>query len=118
MQINVQVANGEIITSSHVGQLSLPDSFVLNASVFSKIRDSLLSTSQLVDLGFTVVYDTHSLHYVVKDKITHFSGKTDPVSRLWMVNLSLLAKPIAPALPACTVVPDAVASSASPAVCL
>ena len=88
-QIHVQVANGEVIKSSHVEELNLRDNTVLKAFIFPNLSGSLLSVSQLVDFGFTAIYNADQVKFI-KNNITIFSGNRDPISRLWMVDLSAL----------------------------
>ena len=114
--IQVEVANGQTITSSHVGQLRLPDGTALTAYSFPDISGSLLSVSQLVDHGYTAVYNAEKVKFI-KDDAVIFSGTRDHISRLWMVDLTTLVRSIAPALPAQPVVSAAAAAVyAAPAV--
>ena len=114
-QIHVEVANGEIIISSHVGELNLPDNTVIKAFIFPKLSGSLLSVSQLIDSGFSALFDSEKVEFI-KNKKAVFSGTRDPLSRLWMVDLANLSRPIAPVLPAPPVIPASVTASAAPAV--
>ena len=98
-----------------MGEIQLPDGTVIKAFIFPGINGSLLSISQLVDNGFIVTY-THDKVLFIKGVELIFSGLRDPVSRLWMVDLALFARPIAPALPAHLSVHAAATVSASPAV--
>ena len=54
-KILVQVANNQTIVSSHTGELHAPDGSILKAYIFPGISGSLLSISQFVDVGYTVV---------------------------------------------------------------
>jgi len=112
-QVAVEVANGQIITSTHVGELQVPDGAAIEAFVIPAISNSLLSISQVVDVGFTVIYSKDKVAFM-KDKQEVFSGLRDPVSRLWMVDLSLFTRPIAPAMPDVLAVPAATAAAAAP----
>ena len=114
-KISVQVANGQAITSTHEGNLYTPDGSVMKAHIFPDISDSLLSVSQLVDLGFTAEYDSTGVKFS-KNKSVIFKGIRDPISRLWMVDLAKLSRPIAPALPAPPVMTAVAAAFAVPAV--
>ena len=114
-QISVQVANGQVISSSHVGNLQIPDGSTLKAYIFPGISGSLLSISQFVDVGYTVIYSKNKVAFCKSDKEL-FAGLRDPTSRLWMVDLAIFARPIAPALPAQPVMTAATVVSASPAV--
>ena len=55
-QIHVQVAYGQIMTSSYIGELRVPDGDIIKAYIFPGISASLLSISQFVDVGYTVIY--------------------------------------------------------------
>ncbi len=65
-QISVKVASGNIIMSSHIGELRIPDGSTLTAYVFPGISDSLLSISQFVDIGFTVIYSADDVKFIKK----------------------------------------------------
>ena len=80
-RISVQVANGQIISLSHVGELKVPDGTTLKAYIFAEISGSLLSVSQLVDMGFTVVYNSKNVEFI-KNNITLFCGYRDAITRL------------------------------------
>ena len=114
-QVSVQVANGQVIVSSHVGELHAPDGSKLKAYIFPSISGSLLSISQFVDVGYTVLYSKDKVAFL-KGEQEVFVGLRDPASRLWMVDLALFARPIAPTLPAQLAVHAAATVSASPAV--
>jgi hypothetical protein len=68
LQISVQVANGQIITSSHEGELQVPDGIILKAFIFTGINGLLLSISQLVDVGYTVVYTKNKVAFCKGDQ--------------------------------------------------
>ena len=66
--ITVQVANGEVIVSSHIGELHVPDGPVVKAFIFPGISGSLLSISQFVDIGYTVVYSKDKVAFRKDDR--------------------------------------------------
>jgi hypothetical protein len=110
-QISVQVANGQIITSSHVGDLQVPDGSKLRAYMFAGISGSLLSVSQLVDIGFIVTYNSNNVEFIK-------NNYRDAITLLWMIDLSTFSHHIAPTMPAHPFLPAAAAATilVSPAV--
>ena len=80
-QILVQVANGQVIASSHVGDLQLPDGDTIKAYIFPGISGSLLSISQFVDAEYTVIYSRDKVVFT-KDEREIFTGLRDPMSGL------------------------------------
>ena len=86
--IRVKVANGNVMTSSHIGQLISPDGSTLTAHIFSDLDTSLLSISEFVDLGYIVTYDSNSVKFMKQNQIV-FTGHRDNITKLWMINLSL-----------------------------
>ena len=68
-QIEVQVANGQVIISSHMGDLHSPDGSTLKAYIFPGISGSLLSISQFLDVGYTVTYS--------REKVASMKGKQE-----------------------------------------
>ena len=55
-QIIVAVANGTLLRSTHHGRLHIPGHGTILAHVLPQLKGSLLSVSQLVDLGLRVMY--------------------------------------------------------------
>ena len=108
-QVPVQVANGQKILSSHMGELQVPGGATLKAYIFPGISGSLLSISQLVDMGFKVIYSKNKASFR-KGGREIFTGPRDPISRLWMVDLAAFAAPTSTALP----VAHTVVSAAAP----
>ena len=91
--IHVKVANGHIIVSSHVGHLIVPDGSTVRAYLFPEIVGSLLSVSEFIDLGFQVIYDAADVKFN-KSNRTIFSGRRDPITKLWMIDLSIFKQGI------------------------
>ena len=89
-QISVQVANNQVIQSSHIGELHVPGDVIMKAYIFPHINGSLLSISQFVDVGFIVTYTSNKVEFIKNNQLV-FVGDRDPISRLWMVNLSLFS---------------------------
>ena len=55
-RIGVMVANGHTIFSSHTALLMLPSGHSLRAFIFADLKTSLLSISDLVDIGYRITY--------------------------------------------------------------
>jgi hypothetical protein len=55
-RIGVMVANGQTIFSTHTGSLVLPSGHSLTAHIFSDLNTSLLSISDLADIGYKIIY--------------------------------------------------------------
>jgi hypothetical protein len=62
-KINVTVANGQSIASSHIGQLRVPSGHTITAYIFPNINGSLLSVSSFVDLGYIVSYSEKKVDF-------------------------------------------------------
>ena len=70
-QIKVQVANGEFSISSHYGYLDIPGAGYMLAYIFPIFTGSLISISQIVDLGSTVTYCGNFVT-MIKNNVTIF----------------------------------------------
>ena len=90
-QIVVSVATGALIHSTHHGYLNIPGHGSIRAYVFPQLKGSLLSISQLVDLGLRVTYCKTMVKAIDKDDNTVIQGHRDTRSGLWMVDLKLLS---------------------------
>ena len=55
-QISVAVANGTLLQSTHHGYLDVPGHGAMIAYIFPQLKGSLLSISQLVNVGLKVMY--------------------------------------------------------------
>ena len=86
-QIVVAVANGTLLKSTHHGSLNIPGHGTILAHVFPQLKGSLLSVSQLVDLGLRVTYCSTWVTVLNSINDTVIKGHRDPKSRLWMVDL-------------------------------
>ena len=91
-RISVKVANGQVIHSSHSGQLVLPSGHTVPAHTFAEMHGSLLSVSSLVDIGYKVLYSAEKVEFILNSK-TVFEGQRDMVTRMWMVNFSVFSAP-------------------------
>ena len=85
-QILVQVANGEVSISSHYGYLDIPGAGSMLAYLFPNFAGSLISISQIVNLGLTVTYCGNFVT-MIKDNVTIFQGARDTSTGLWMIDL-------------------------------
>lgn len=90
-QISVSVATGALIHSTHHGYLNIPGHGSIRAYVFPQLKGSLLSISQLVDLGLRVTYCKTMVKAIDKDDNIVIQGHRDTRSGLWMVDLKLLS---------------------------
>ena len=87
-RISVTVANGQNILSSHTGNLVVPSGHVLRAHIFSELNTSLLSISDLVDLGYRIIYSKLKVEFDLGGTVV-FEGERDTRTGLWMVNFSV-----------------------------
>ena len=87
-RIDVTVANGETIFSSHTGSLKLPSGHLLRAHIFSEFNTSLLSISDLVDIGYEITYSKQKVDFKIGEAVI-FEGQRDLRTGLWMVNFSV-----------------------------
>jgi hypothetical protein len=95
-QIVVAVADGTLLYSTHHGNLTIPDHGSIIAHVLPQLKSSLLSVSQLVDLGLRVIYCSKWVTVLnFKDDVI-FKGHRDVRSGLWMVDLLSLSKTTTP----------------------
>ena len=91
-QIAVAVANGTLIQSSHHGYLDVPAHGPMMAYIFPQLKGSLLSISELVNVGLHVTYCNNFVTaFDSKDDII-FQGNRDLRTGLWMVDLQSLRK--------------------------
>ena len=88
-RIGVMVANGQTIFSTHTGSLALPSGHSLRAYIFSNLKTSLLSISDLADIGYRITYSKLIVEFVLSGK-TIFEGQRDRRTGLWMVDFSVL----------------------------
>ena len=90
-QIAVAVANGTLIHSTHHGFLDVPGHGAMIAHIFPQLSGSLLSISQLVNLGLRVTYCADFVTGFDRDNETIFQGKRNMRTGLWMVDLRTLS---------------------------
>jgi hypothetical protein len=90
-QIVVAVADGTLLYSTHHGNLTIPGHGSIIAHVLPQLRSSLLSVSQLVDLGLRVVYCRKWVKVLNSNDDVIFTGHRDIRSGLWMVDLQSLS---------------------------
>ena len=91
-RIAVEVAEGTLIYSSHHGYLDVPAHGPMMAYIFPQLKGSLLSISELVNVGLHLVYCKNFITaFDNKDNVI-FQGKRDMRNGLWMVDLQLLRK--------------------------
>jgi hypothetical protein len=95
-RIGVMVANGETMFSSHTGALMLPSGHLLRAHIFAELNTSLLSISDLVDVGYEITYSKLKVDFKL-DNATIFEGQRDLQTGLWMVDFAVF-KVITPTL--------------------
>ena len=87
-RIGVTVANGSTMYSSHIGYLTLPSGHLLKAHIFEELNTSLLSISDLVDIGYEITYSKAKVDFVLAN-VSIFEGQRDMRTGLWMVDLSV-----------------------------
>ena len=80
-KISVEVANGQSIKSSHIGELVVPGGDTVTAYLFPEINGSLLSISVFVDIGYTVIYSKTKVSFM-KNNFIVFEGQRDSNSGL------------------------------------
>ncbi len=90
-QIVVAVANGTLLHSTHHGYLKIPGHGSILAHVLPQLKSSLLSVSQLVDLGMEVKYCSKWVKVLNSNEDVIFTGHRDLRSGLWMVDLLSLS---------------------------
>ena len=89
-RIAVAVAEGTLIYSTHHGYLDVPAHGPMMAYIFPQLKGSLLSISELVNVGLHLVYCKNFVTaFDNKDNVI-FQGKRDMLTGLWMVDLQLL----------------------------
>jgi hypothetical protein len=86
-QIHVQVANGQSIKASHIGFLELPGRRKMTAYVFPELQGSLLSISELINLGLKVVYCKDFVIAYNANNAEVIRGPRDITTGLWMIKL-------------------------------
>jgi hypothetical protein len=90
-QISVAVANGTLLQSTHHGFLDVPGHGAMIAYIFPQLKGSLLSVSQLVDVGLEVTYCANFVIGFNKQDEIVFQGNRDRNTGLWMVDLQSLS---------------------------
>ena len=93
-QISVAVANGMLLRSTHHGYLDVPGHGHMIAHIFPDLRGSLLSVSQLVNVGLGVTYCNNFITAFDKNSNIVFQGDRDMSTGLFMVDLCLLSTAI------------------------
>ena len=87
-RISVKVANGQNIISSHTGNLMVPSGHMLRAHIFPELNTSLLSISDLADLGYKISYSELKVEFDLGGTVV-FEGDRDFRTGLWMVDFSV-----------------------------
>ena len=90
-QITVAVAEGTLIKSTHYGFLDVPGHGAMIAHIFPQLSGSLLSISQLVNLGLHASYCSNFVTFCDRDNKDVFQGNRDLRTGLWMVDLRSLS---------------------------
>ena len=90
-RIAVAVANGTLLQSTHHGFLDVPGHGPMIAYIFPQLKGSLLSISQLVNVGLRVTYCADFVTGVDTANNTVFQGNRDDRTGLWMVDLRSLS---------------------------
>ena len=90
-QIVVAVADGTLLKSTHHGFLNIPDHGKIVAHVLPQLKASLLSVSQLVDLGLRVIYCDKWVKSLDKNNNIILQGPRDKNSGLWKVDIQNLS---------------------------
>ncbi len=90
-QIVVAVADGTLLKSTHHGFLNIPGHGKIIAHVLPRLKASLLSVSQLVDLGLKVIYCDKWVKSFDKNNNIILQGPRDIKSGLWKVDLQHLS---------------------------
>ena len=90
-QITVAVAEGTLIKSTHYGYLDVPGHGPMLAHIFPQLQGSLLSISQLVNMGLHASYCSNSVTFFDCDNKEVFQGNRDLRTGLWMVDLKTLS---------------------------
>ena len=75
-RIGVMVANGQTIFSTHTGSLILPSGHLLRAHIFTDLNTSLLSISDLADIGYEITYSKLKVDFKLSNTIM-FEGQRD-----------------------------------------
>ena len=86
-QIEVRVADGNIIRSTHYGYLDVPGHGAMIAHVFPHLAGSLFSISAVVDMGLEVLYCKDLVSFLDSNKSVVFQGERDKTTGLLMVVL-------------------------------
>ena len=75
-RVGVKVANGQTIMSSHTGLLKIPSGHFLRAHIFSELTTSLLSISDLADLGYEITYSETKVEFDLNGEIMFSNQRT------------------------------------------
>ena len=86
-----QIADGNLLKSTHHGFLDVPGHGSMIAHVFPQLRGSLLSISKLVNFGLKVLYCSDFVTGFDKHDKPVFQGNRDVHTGLWMVDLRSLS---------------------------
>jgi Reverse transcriptase (RNA-dependent DNA polymerase) len=91
-QISVAVANGTLLQSTHHGFLDVPGHSPMIAYIIPQLKGSLLSISQLVNVGLQVLYCADFVTGFDSDNNAVFQGDRDVRTGLWMVDLRTFSR--------------------------
>lgn len=92
-QIVVSVAEGTLIHSTHHGFLDVPGHGPMMAYIFPQLKGSLLSISELVNVGLHIAHCKNFVTAFDNKENVIFQGNRDIRTGLWMVDLQLLKAP-------------------------
>ena len=91
-KINVQVSNGEIMTSKYKKKLNIPalNQEANEAHIFEElITENLLSIGKLCDVGCKVMLDEHKIH-IIKNCVIILKGDRDYSTGMWKIKIPLI----------------------------
>ena len=97
-RIGVMVANGQTIFSTHTGSLILPSGHLLRAHIFADLNTSVLSISDLADIGYEITYSKLKVDFKLSNTVM-FEGQRDMRTGLWMVDFSVFKAKLNSGLP-------------------
>ena len=98
-ELRVKLPDGGTITATHTALLNLPQlpMRARRAHIFPDIKHSLISINMLCEEGYMAIFDENNV-YIVKDSEVMLHGYKDPVTRLYMVNITERTDTIRPKL--------------------
>lgn len=88
-RIDVAVADGKILRSTHHGYLDVPGHRPMMAYVFPELKGSLLSVASFVDVGLELTYSSNFVTAFDLNGNMIFQGDRDTRTGLWKVDLQV-----------------------------